>query len=291
VIFLDEIGDLHMSAQVMLLRALATGEFQPLGDTRTRSVNVRVVAASNRPLQNSGLGEHFRHDLFFRLRYFHVNLPPLRERGDDWRLLVDYFLARLQTQYGVTKHFSDDASSRRSATTTAGNVRSWAAWTTAALSDGEVIKPGAFVTTPWTKSRGLPDDDIYRSAGSTATTLAGRAPAVRTDLNRSQVKALIRWGSGRGSYRTLHDLNLPPRTIRSSWTSCDTTSSSRDPRGEGVAPEAPTDLEPTEAACTSSPSTTCPQGLEPDRPAPVPRAPPATGGPSRSTTGSARPRA
>src|SRR5262245_28693182 len=70
VIFLDEIADLHMSAQVMLLRALASGEFQPLGADYNRTVNVRVVAATNRHLEQLLVGQQFRHDLFFRLHYF-----------------------------------------------------------------------------------------------------------------------------------------------------------------------------------------------------------------------------
>ena len=86
-IFLDEVGDLHMSAQVMLLRALATGEFQPLGSNDVRRVNVRVVAATNRPLDGMILGDEFREDLYYRLRYFHIEVPPLRKRGNDWYLL------------------------------------------------------------------------------------------------------------------------------------------------------------------------------------------------------------
>jgi len=219
VIFLDEIGDLHMSAQVMLLRALATGEFQPLGDTRTRSVNVRVVAASNRPLQSSGLGEHFRHDLFFRLRYFHVNLPPLRERGDDWRLLVDFFLARLQAQYGVTKHFSEDALELLAGYDWPGNVRELGSVVTMgyALSDGEVIKPSAFVTHLQQNDRhdDPTDDDLYRRVVVNGDDFwqAVHRPFMNRDLSRSQVKSLIRRGlvGAGGSYRTLlHDFNLPP---------------------------------------------------------------------------------
>ena len=106
VIFLDEIGDLHASAQAMLLRALATGEFRPVGATRPRTVDVRVVSATNRPLNQLVMTNQFRYDLLFRLRQFHIAMPPLRERGDDWRLLADYWLARLARQYGVAKRFS-----------------------------------------------------------------------------------------------------------------------------------------------------------------------------------------
>ena len=108
-IFLDEIGDLHMSAQVMLLRALATGQFVPLGSNQLRSVNVRVIAASNRPLEALRIAGGFREDLFFRLRYFHIHVPALRERADDWKLLVEFFLGRLKAHYGVDKRYSAES--------------------------------------------------------------------------------------------------------------------------------------------------------------------------------------
>lgn len=123
VIFLDEVGDLHMSAQTMLLRALASGEFKPLGDDRSRSADVRVVSATNRPLNQLLLTQEFRHDLFFRLRYFLLEIPPLRERGDDWKLLLDFLLARLRAKYGVDKRFSPEALAMLSSYQWPGNVR------------------------------------------------------------------------------------------------------------------------------------------------------------------------
>ena len=109
VIFLDEIADLNQSAQVMLLRTLSTGEFRPLGATRSRVVDVRVVSATNRPLNQLVMTNEFRYDLLFRLRQFHVEIPALRDRGDDWRLMTDFWLTRLATQYGVAKRFSTAA--------------------------------------------------------------------------------------------------------------------------------------------------------------------------------------
>ena len=120
MIFLDEIADLHMSAQVMLLRALASGEFQPLGSDASRSVNVRVVAATNRHLEQLMVAQQFRHDLFFRLHYFLLRVPPLRERGDDWLFLLDYALFRLHQKYGIAKKFSREALDRLSTYTVAG---------------------------------------------------------------------------------------------------------------------------------------------------------------------------
>jgi transcriptional regulator with GAF, ATPase, and Fis domain len=211
VIFLDEVGDLHMSAQVMLLRALATGEFQALGDSRTHSVNVRVVAASNRPLQKTGIGDHFRNDLFFRLRYFHLNVPPLRERGDDWSLLVEYFLARLQLQYGVTKRLSADSLKVLAGYDWPGNVRELGSVVTMgyALSDGETIEPNNFMTLLERGEGvvGATDEDLYRQVVVNGESFweAVHQPFMNRDLNRSQVKELIRRGliRARGSYRRL----------------------------------------------------------------------------------------
>ena len=86
VIFLDEVGDLHLTAQAMLLRSLQTGEFKPLGATKARNADVRVVSATNRNLNTLVVSNQFRYDLLFRLWYFHLAVPPLRDRGDDWRL-------------------------------------------------------------------------------------------------------------------------------------------------------------------------------------------------------------
>jgi transcriptional regulator with GAF, ATPase, and Fis domain len=218
VIFLDEVGDLHMSAQVMLLRALATGEFQSLGDSRTHSVNVRVVAASNRPLQKTGIGEQFRNDLFFRLRYFHIQVPPLRERGEDWQLLVAFYLARLQLQYGVTKRFSAESLKILAGYDWPGNVRELGSVVTMgyALSDGETIEPSNFMTLLEREERAVQatDEDLYRRVlvngeGFWETV---HEPFMGRDLNRSQVKELIRRGlmGARGSYRKLiRDFGLP----------------------------------------------------------------------------------
>jgi Nif-specific regulatory protein len=93
-IFLDEIGELSLSAQGKLLRVLQERQVQPLGSSRVINVDVRVIAATNRNLeQNMSLGL-FRSDLFYRLNVFPIVLPPLRERGEDIRILADYFVIK-----------------------------------------------------------------------------------------------------------------------------------------------------------------------------------------------------
>ena len=91
-VFLDEIGDVPLPIQVKLLRAIERKEVTPVGDPRPRPSDFRVVAATNRPLPELVAKGEFRADLFFRLGAFQLQLPPLRERGDDIALLAEHFL-------------------------------------------------------------------------------------------------------------------------------------------------------------------------------------------------------
>lgn len=93
-IFLDEVGELSAAAQVKLLRVLQEKRFQPLGSSRVVNVNVRIIAATNRNLEQDILAERFRTDLFYRLNVFPIYLPPLRDRGSDVILLADHFLSK-----------------------------------------------------------------------------------------------------------------------------------------------------------------------------------------------------
>ncbi len=94
-IFLDEIGDMPLSTQTKILRVLQNGEFQRVGGNQTFQVNVRVITATNKDPEQLVAAKKFREDLYYRLNVVRVHLPPLRERRDDVRLLVDYFLQRL----------------------------------------------------------------------------------------------------------------------------------------------------------------------------------------------------
>jgi formate hydrogenlyase transcriptional activator len=94
-LFLDEIGDITMDLQPKLLRALQEQEFERLGSTRTIHVDVRLIAATHRDLESMIRNNQFREDLFYRLRVFPIEIPPLRERREDIQLLVHFFVARL----------------------------------------------------------------------------------------------------------------------------------------------------------------------------------------------------
>jgi len=214
VIFLDEIGDLHMSAQVMLLRALATGEFQPLGSETSRKVDVRVVAATNRPLGQRVGSAQFRQDLYFRLGYFLLTVPPLRDRGDDWHLLAEHMLFRLQSRYGVSKRFSPAALEMLARYPWPGNVRELMSVTTMgyALADSSVIEPHDLVAhfEGDEKSEDDSSDNVYRrvamDGGSFWDTVY--TPFMERELNRAQVRAVLKRAltQAEGSYRRALDV-------------------------------------------------------------------------------------
>ncbi len=90
-LFLDEIGEMPLSVQVKILRVLESGKFMRVGGSKELSVNVRIIAATNRDLGVEVLKNRFRQDLFYRLKAISINIPPLRERQEDIPLLVEYF--------------------------------------------------------------------------------------------------------------------------------------------------------------------------------------------------------
>jgi formate hydrogenlyase transcriptional activator len=97
-LFLDEVGDIPIEIQPKLLRALQEREFERLGSTHTRKVNVRLVAATNRDLEKMVANKEFRSDLYYRLNVFPIRIPPLRERREDVPLLVSYFVQKCANQ-------------------------------------------------------------------------------------------------------------------------------------------------------------------------------------------------
>jgi transcriptional regulator with GAF, ATPase, and Fis domain len=123
VLLLDEISELPLQAQAMLLRVVAEGEIRPVGDSHARRVDVRVVAATNRHLPDMVEAGTFREDLYYRLRGHVVEVPPLRQRGDDWELIARHCLAGLAGRHGTAKSFSEEAEGSLRRHPWPGNVR------------------------------------------------------------------------------------------------------------------------------------------------------------------------
>jgi len=97
-LFLDEVGDIPLEIQPKLLRALQEREFERLGSTHTRKVNIRLIAATNRDLEKMVADREFRNDLYYRLNVFPIRIPPLRDRKEDIPLLVSYFVQKFAKQ-------------------------------------------------------------------------------------------------------------------------------------------------------------------------------------------------
>ena len=233
LVFLDEIGDLPVNAQVMLLRAIAVGEFRPLGAESVRKADVRIVSATNRQLNELVITQQFRNDLLFRLRYFSIEPPPLRDRGDDWRLLLDYCLERLRRRYGIGKSFSDASLALLEQYRWPGNVRELIGLTTTgyALSEAEQIEPRDFADRLERES-----EERRRSTGDDVDALMRRLqtqsgdfwkmvhePFLDRDLSRRDVRRLVARGLRRSARLLLARCSRSGRsrlrTTRSSWIS------------------------------------------------------------------------
>ena len=100
-LFLDEIGDMSMKTQAKILRILQEQQFERVGGSKTIHVDVRVIAATNKNLEEAIRRAEFREDLYYRLRVFPLHMPPLRERGGDILIMLDYFNQRFQKDYGL----------------------------------------------------------------------------------------------------------------------------------------------------------------------------------------------
>jgi PAS domain S-box-containing protein len=123
-IFLDEVGELPLDLQSKLLRVLQEGEFEPVGSSQTRKVDVRVITATNRDLEKSAREGHFREDLYYRLNVFPIQVPPLRERRADIGILATAFAQKYAQRMGRTlEPLSDDCLRRLQAYSWPGNVR------------------------------------------------------------------------------------------------------------------------------------------------------------------------
>lgn len=123
-LFLDEIGDMSPKLQVKILRVLQEREFEPVGATKTKKADVRIIAATNKNLENAVKEGAFREDLYYRLNVIPIQLPALRERADDICLLVEYFIKKFNREKGKKLHgISPDVMNALMSYSWPGNVR------------------------------------------------------------------------------------------------------------------------------------------------------------------------
>lgn len=215
VIMLDEIGELSLTAQKMLLRVIEYGEIRSLGAERTIKVDTQILSATHQSLEKMIIHGDFREDLYYRLNVLPLHIPPLRERGKDYLLLVDYFLNKLNKERGVEKHFSAEALDFFGNYSFPGNVRELknivetGFW----LSSSSTIELKD-ITTKLRRMRSRRKSDIYSPEVSEyykSMVEDGkdfweviRKPFLDRDLNRKQVTSIIREGMKKaGSYKEL----------------------------------------------------------------------------------------
>ncbi len=194
-LFLDEIGEMEPDSQVKLLRILETGAFFRVGGTRSRTVDVRVVTATNKDLSEAMKAGQFRQDLYFRINTIAVHIPPLRERREDIALLAQHFLEQ-NAAYG-RKRISPKAMACLEAYDWPGNVRELrhAIERAVILAQGEEVQPEDFPT------------DIQCGTPAAAPT-----PGSLEELERQHIIAILRQVAGhRGKTSAL--LGIDPKTL------------------------------------------------------------------------------
>ncbi len=206
-IFLDEVGDMHPSTQAKILRVLQEKEVQRIGGSKTIALNVRVISATNKDLQESIKSGAFREDLYFRLKVVEIALPSLRERRDDIPRLAQYFLKTACEKHGFgEKWFSREALNMLMTAPWRGNVRELqnVVEQAAILSSGEVIGPEDLAVTAAEDSTALsvsiPDtmlnykETLQKLTEQAEKKLIGRALEI-TRNNKSEAAKLL--GIGR----------------------------------------------------------------------------------------------
>jgi transcriptional regulator with PAS, ATPase and Fis domain len=123
-LFLDEVEDIPPATQIKLLRVLQEGEFERVGGNKTNRVNIRIIAASNRDLQEAVKEGVFREDLYYRLNVVNIKLPPLRDRRDDIPFLINFFIEKYNQKYHMkVKGISQKAMNLLTDYQWTGNVR------------------------------------------------------------------------------------------------------------------------------------------------------------------------
>lgn len=209
-IFLDEIGELPLAAQVKLLRVLQSMEFQRVGGNRTISVDVRVIAATNRDLREMVKRHDFREDLWFRLNVFPIKIPPLRDRKNDIPALAEYFAVRKAREMNLPAHpgFAENAFYQLMNYDWPGNIRELQNVIERAL----IISRGRPLSFP-----GLSRDISGETKTGNTEGLPESAPIqILDDLVRSHIENTLAMTKGRveGENGAAAVLGINPSTLR-----------------------------------------------------------------------------
>ncbi|MBI2150058.1 MAG: sigma-54-dependent Fis family transcriptional regulator [Acidobacteria bacterium] len=210
-IFLDEVGELHMSVQAKVLRVIEEQSFERIGGLETIQVDTRVVAATNRNLQDLVARKEFREDLFFRLSVIPIQIPPLRDRISDLRPLAQFFLDKFSKElHRPTIHLSPEAARAMEEYSWPGNVRELQNTIERAviLSDGKTIR--AEDLTFAFEARKRADDFVHLlDLSGSLTEVSNRASRAAERLKIKQALDLSNWNKTQAagmldvSYKTL----------------------------------------------------------------------------------------
>jgi formate hydrogenlyase transcriptional activator len=214
-IFLDEIGELPLEAQVKLLRVLQEQEFEPVGSSRTVRVSVRVIAATNRDLDQAVRDGRFRADLLYRLNVFPIEVPPLRKRRPDIPLLVAFFASAMARKIGKPIHgFSTRSMERMVNYAWPGNVRELQniVERAAILARGPILDLEG-MSLDEQKSQGSNDDEPVLASSATGIPIAERLQ----DVERLHILSVLKNTGGvvEGTKGAAMILGLHPNTLRS----------------------------------------------------------------------------
>ena len=207
-LFLDEVGDVPLEIQPKLLRALQEREFERLGSTRTRKVDVRLIAATNRDLGKMIANREFRSDLYYRLNVFPIRIPPLRERREDIPLLARYFAQKFAQQ--MQKRIETIPTVHMKALSDwdwPGNVRELANFIERAV----ILTRGNSLQVPVAELRGVAPDESTRN-----TVWADESRQTAAPQRWMRLRALCKKQSTRWIAENVSPMNMPRTSIRKS---------------------------------------------------------------------------
>jgi DNA-binding NtrC family response regulator len=207
-LFLDEIGETSLAMQVKLLRALQEGEIRRVGSTQNRKIDARIIAATNRHLEEEVKAGNFREDLFYRLSVVTLHVPPLRERTTDISILVEKFLSKARKNIGKENlRFSDDALKTLQMYEWKGNVRELEA----AVEYAALRARGNEILTEDLPVKLLSDEFKQQAARFHLSQIYGDLPALDELEKRYLLHVLEKTGGNRT--RTAEILGIDRRTL------------------------------------------------------------------------------